>query len=163
MAAIRHTTLWLESNRSRPGSTGGAAKAQIAREHGIGLHRLGQAASTLSGGEAQRVKLAADLGRPILPGTIYILDEPTSGLHPQDVGYLVELLQRLVDRGNSVIVVEHNLQLIAAADHVIDMGPGAGEDGGRIIAAGTPVEVAANPQSLTGGYLKSWTSSKAMT
>ena len=140
-----------------------ARRLQLLADLGLGYLVLGQAASTLSGGEAQRVKLAADLGRPILPGTIYILDEPTSGLHPQDVGYLVELLQRLVDRGNSVIVVEHNLQLIAAADHVIDMGPGAGEDGGRIIAAGTPVEVAANPQSLTGGYLKSWTSSKAMT
>lgn len=133
-----------------------ARRLQLLADLGLDYLVLGQPASTLSGGEAQRVKLAADLGRPTMAGTVYILDEPTSGLHPEDVGYLVELLQRLVDGGNTVIVVEHNLQLIAATDHVIDLGPGAGADGGRVVVCGTPQQVGVTAESVTGRYLKTW-------
>jgi excinuclease ABC subunit A len=131
-------------------------RLQLLADLGLDYLVLGQSASTLSGGEAQRVKLAADLGRPMMAGTVYILDEPTSGLHPHDVGYLVELLQRLVDRGNTVIVVEHNLQLIAASDYVLDLGPGAGDAGGRVVIHGTPQDIAACAASVTGSYLQSW-------
>jgi excinuclease ABC subunit A len=92
----------------------------------------------------------------MMAGTVYILDEPTSGLHPHDVGYLVELLQRLVDRGNTVIVVEHNLQLIATSDYVLDLGPGAGDAGGQVVSHGTPQDIAACTASVTGSYLQSW-------
>ncbi len=133
-----------------------ARRLQLLADLGLDYLVLGQPASTLSGGEAQRIKLAADLGRPLMTDTVYILDEPTSGLHPDDVGYLVELLQRLVDRGNTVIVVEHNLQLIASTDYVIDLGPGAGIDGGTVVAKGTPRDIAACKTSVTGRYLTSW-------
>ena len=133
-----------------------ARRLQLLADLGLGYLVLGQPASTLSGGEAQRVKLAADLGRPMMAGTVYILDEPTSGLHPHDVGYLVELLQRLVDRGNTVIVVEHNLQLIATSDYVLDLGPGAGDAGGQVVSHGTPQDIAACTASVTGSYLQSW-------
>jgi len=121
---------------------------------GLGYIRLGQPATTLSGGEAQRVKLARELARPATGRTMYILDEPTTGLHFADVERLLQVLQRLVDAGNSVIVIEHNLEVVKSADWIIDLGPGAGDAGGQMIAQGTPEDVAENAQSLTGSYLK---------
>lgn len=129
-------------------------KLGILEEVGLEYLRLGQSATTLSGGEAQRIKLSRELGKRSLPGTLYILDEPTTGLHIHEVGKLIGVLQTLVDRGASVIVIEHNLDVVAAADHVIDLGPGGGENGGRIIAQGTPEELAANPASITGRFLR---------
>ncbi len=120
---------------------------------GLGYVRLGQPATTLSGGEAQRVKLATELSKVATGRTLYILDEPTTGLHFADVQRLLEVLQRLVDAGNSVVVIEHNLDVIKCADRLIDMGPEGGEEGGMVIAAGTPEEVAAEPASHTGGFL----------
>ena len=121
---------------------------------GLGYIRLGQPATTLSGGEAQRVKLARELARPATGRTMYILDEPTTGLHFADIERLLQVLQRLVDAGNSIIVIEHNLEVVKSADWMIDLGPGAGDAGGQVIAQGTPEDVAENAQSLTGSYLK---------
>ena len=121
---------------------------------GLGYIKLGQQATTLSGGEAQRVKLATELSKVGTGKTIYILDEPTTGLHFEDVNILLKVLIRLVDKGNTVIVVEHNLDVIKVADYVIDLGPAGGEYGGSIIAEGTPEEVASVPESLTGKFLK---------
>jgi excinuclease ABC subunit A len=115
--------------------------------------RLGPPATTLSGGAAQRVKLATELSKVATGRTLYILDEPTTGLHFADVQRLLEVLQRLVDAGNSVVVIEHNLDVIKSADRLIDMGPEGGEEGGMAIAAGTPEEVAADPGSHTGQFL----------
>ncbi|MGH7893575.1 MAG: ATP-binding cassette domain-containing protein, partial [Candidatus Binatia bacterium] len=129
-------------------------KLDTLREVGLDYVRLGQAATTLSGGEAQRVKLARELGRRATGRSIYILDEPTTGLHFDDVRRLLAVLQRLVDAGNTVVVIEHNLDVIKSADFVIDLGPEGGERGGRVIAAGTPEEVAANDASFTGAYLR---------
>jgi len=123
-------------------------------EVGLGYLELGQSATTLSGGEAQRVKIASELFRPHLQKTIYLLDEPTVGLHYEDVVKLIEILQKLVDKGNTVTLIEHNLDIVKTADYVIDIGPGGGEGGGQIIAKGTPEEVANNPKSHTGKYLK---------
>ena len=123
-------------------------------EVGLGYVAIGQAAPTLSGGEAQRVKLARELGRKGTGRTVYVLDEPTSGLHPDDIRRLLHVLNRLVDAGNTVIVIEHNLDVIKTADHLIDLGPGGGESGGRIVGAGTPEELAQNPYSCTGRFLK---------
>jgi excinuclease ABC subunit A len=120
---------------------------------GLGYVSLGQPATELSGGEAQRVKLASELRRATRGDTVYLLDEPTSGLHPSDADRLVSHLQDLVDGGNTVIMVEHDMRIVAEADWVIDMGPGAGEAGGSIVAAGTPEGVAAHPTSPTGPYL----------
>ena len=120
---------------------------------GLGYVRLGQPATTLSGGEAQRVKLATELSKVATGRTLYILDEPTTGLHFADVQRLLEVLQRLVDAGNSVVVIEHNLDVIKSADRLIDMGPEGGEEGGLAIAVGTPEEVAAEPGSHTGQFL----------
>ena len=121
---------------------------------GLGYIRLGQPATTLSGGEAQRVKLARELARPATGRTMYILDEPTTGLHFADIERLLHVLERLVDAGNSIIVIEHNMEVVKSADWIIDLGPGAGDAGGQVIAQGTPEDVAENGQSLTGSYLK---------
>jgi excinuclease ABC subunit A len=121
---------------------------------GLGYVKIGQSSTTLSGGEAQRVKLATELAKRSTGKTIYILDEPTTGLHTDDVKRLIEVLQRLVDAGNSIIVIEHNLDVIKTADHIIDLGPEGGDNGGEIVATGTPEEVAQNEKSYTGMYLK---------
>jgi len=125
----------------------------VLREVGLGYLRLGQPATELSGGEAQRIKLATELQRAQRGNTLYILDEPTTGLHPADVEKLVAQLDGLVESGNTVIVVEHDMRVVAASDHVIDIGPGAGEEGGRIVASGTPAEVAEAAGSRTAPYL----------
>jgi excinuclease ABC subunit A len=125
----------------------------VLREVGLGYLRLGQPATELSGGEAQRIKLATELQRIGRGNTLYILDEPTTGLHPSDVEKLMTQLQGLVDAGNTVIVVEHDMSVIAASDWVIDIGPGAGEEGGRIVATGPPAEVARSKESRTAKYL----------
>ena len=131
-----------------------ARKLQTLLDVGLGYVTLGQSATTLSGGEAQRVKLANELARRSTGKTVYILDEPTTGLHIADVHRLIEVLQKLVDAGNTVIVIEHNLDLIKCADHIIDLGPEGGSAGGLVIAEGTPEEVAAVPESFTGQYLR---------
>jgi excinuclease ABC subunit A len=129
-------------------------KIQTLNEVGLGYISLGQHATTLSGGEAQRVKLATELSKRDTGKTLYILDEPTTGLHFQDISHLLDVLQKLVDKGNTVLVIEHNMDVIKCADHVIDLGPEGGEKGGRIIALGTPEQVAKNPASYTGRFLK---------
>ena len=131
-------------------------KAQMLQEVGLGYVKLGQSSTTLSGGEAQRVKLATELARVSTGRTIYILDEPTTGLHAADVHKLIEVLQRLVEAGNTVLVIEHNLDVIKTADYVIDLGPEGGDGGGSLVAAGTPEEVAATQGSFTGAYLKKY-------
>lgn len=123
-------------------------------EVGLGYIKLGQPATTFSGGEAQRIKLATELSRRATGKTLYILDEPTTGLHSDDVKKLLHVLQALVDTGNSMVIIEHNLDVIKSADYVIDMGPEGGEGGGRVVAAGTPEEVAKTPESYTGTYLR---------
>ncbi len=128
-------------------------KIETLNEVGLGYIKLGQPSTTLSGGEAQRIKLATELSRRSTGKTIYILDEPTTGLHFADVHKLVEILQRLTEGGNTVVVIEHNLDVIKTADHIIDLGPEGGEGGGRVIAAGTPEEVAKNKKSYTGAYV----------
>lgn len=129
-------------------------KAQTLVEVGLGYVKLGQSSTTLSGGEAQRVKLATELARISTGRTIYILDEPTTGLHAADVHKLIDVLQQLVDAGNTVLVIEHNLDVIKTADHLIDLGPEGGDAGGYVLAAGTPEEIAATEASYTGQYLK---------
>ena len=121
---------------------------------GLGYIKIGQPATTLSGGEAQRVKLATELSRRPTGKTVYILDEPTTGLHIADVHRLIDVLQKLVDTGNTVIVIEHNLDVIKTADHIIDLGPEGGDKGGTVIAEGTPEQVAATPGSYTGEYIR---------
>ena len=130
-----------------------ARSLQMLHEVGLGYLRLGQPATELSGGEAQRIKLATELQRLSRGSTLYILDEPTTGLHPSDVEKLMVQLNRLVDAGNTVIVVEHDMHVIAGSDWVMDIGPGAGDEGGRLIACGTPAEVAAVKESKTAVYL----------
>ena len=130
-------------------------RLQTLQDVGLGYVKIGQPATTLSGGEAQRVKLATELSRRPTGKTVYILDEPTTGLHIADVHKLIQVLQQLVDKGNSVIVIEHNLDLIKTADHIIDLGPEGGNRGGMIVAQGTPEEVARAEGSYTGQYLKS--------
>jgi len=129
-------------------------KIKAINDVGLGYIKIGQQATTLSGGEAQRVKLATELSKVSTGKTLYILDEPTTGLHFDDVNILLKVLQKLVDKGNTVIVVEHNMDVIKVADHIIDLGPGGGEHGGKIIAEGTPEEIIKNKKSSTGEYLK---------
>ena len=129
-------------------------KIQTLVDVGLGYIKLGQSATTLSGGEAQRVKLALELAKVSTGRTVYILDEPTTGLHTADVHKLIKVLQKLVDGGNTVIIIEHNLDIIKVCDHIIDLGPEGGDGGGEIVAVGTPEEVAENPKSYTGKYLK---------
>ena len=131
-----------------------ARKLQTLYDVGLGYIKLGQPATTLSGGEAQRVKLATELSKRPTGRTIYILDEPTTGLHTADVHKLIDVLQKLVDAGNTVVVIEHNLDVIKVADHIIDLGPEGGDNGGKIVVCGTPEKVAACKKSYTGMYLK---------
>ena len=128
-------------------------KLQTLFDVGLGYIRLGQPATTLSGGEAQRVKLASELQRKQTGKTFYILDEPTTGLHFEDVRQLLVVLQRLVESGNTVLVIEHNLDVIKSADYIIDMGPEGGDRGGKVIATGTPEQVAAKNVGYTGKYI----------
>ena len=130
-----------------------ARRLETMREVGLGYVKLGQSSTTLSGGEAQRAKLATELSKRSTGKTIYILDEPTTGLHVADVHKLVDVLQKLVDAGNTVVVIEHNLDVIKTADYILDLGPEGGDGGGRLVVAGTPEEVAACPDSYTGQYL----------
>ena len=131
-----------------------ATKLKTIQEVGLGYIRLGQPATTFSGGEAQRIKLATELSRRSTGKTLYILDEPTTGLHTADVKRLLEILNKLVDGGNSMIIIEHNLHVIKSADYIIDMGPEGGQNGGQVIATGTPEELAKNAATPTGEYLK---------
>lgn len=131
-----------------------ATKLKTLQEVGLGYIKIGQPATTLSGGEAQRVKLATELSRRATGRTLYVLDEPTTGLHSDDVKRLLEVMQKLVDAGNTMVVIEHNLDVVKSADYIIDMGPEGGINGGRVIAKGTPEEVATNEASFTGQYLK---------
>jgi excinuclease ABC subunit A len=130
-----------------------ARKLQTLLDVGLGYIRLGQAATTLSGGEAQRVKLALELSKRDTGRTLYILDEPTTGLHFHDVGMLLKVLHQLRDAGNTIVVIEHNLDVIKTADWLIDMGPEGGSGGGTVLGVGTPEDIAANPASHTGRYL----------
>ena len=129
-------------------------KIETLNEVGLGYLKLGHPSTSLSGGEAQRVKLATELSRRSTGKTVYILDEPTTGLHFDDVNKLVNILQRLTEGGNTVVVIEHNLDVIKCADYIIDIGPEGGDRGGTVIAQGTPEEVAKNPASFTGAYIK---------
>ena len=131
-------------------------KLQTLYDVGLGYVKLGQPSTTLSGGEAQRVKLATELSKRSTGRTIYILDEPTTGLHADDVRKLLEVLQRLTDAGNTVLVIEHNLDVIKCADYLIDLGPEGGVGGGTVVACGTPEQVAACEASYTGQYLKKY-------
>jgi excinuclease ABC subunit A len=133
-----------------------ARPLQTLRDVGLGYLKLGQPSTTLSGGEAQRVKLASELQRPATGKTLYILDEPTTGLHWVDIQKLMDLLFKLRDQGNTVIVIEHNLDVINLADWLIDLGPGGGRDGGELIFAGPRAEIEKAPRSLTGAALKRW-------
>ena len=130
------------------------SRLQTLHEVGLSYISLGQSSVTLSGGEAQRIKLARELARRSTGSTLYILDEPTTGLHPADIRHLLDVLGRLVDSGNTVVIIEHNLDVIKTADHIIDIGPEGGEEGGKIVATGTPEEVAADRKSYTGAFLK---------
>jgi excinuclease ABC subunit A len=129
-------------------------KIKTLQDVGLGYVTLGQSAVTLSGGEAQRVKLATELSKRDTGQTIYILDEPTTGLHFEDIKHLLTVLNRIVDRGNTVLVIEHNLDVIKVADYVIDMGPEGGSGGGTLVAKGTPEDIAKSKESFTGLFLK---------
>jgi len=130
------------------------SKIKVLQEVGLGYIKLGQPSSTLSGGECQRVKLAAELSKRDTGKTIYILDEPTTGLHFEDIKILLEVLNKLVKKGNTIIVIEHNLDVIKCADYIIDLGPEGGRNGGQIMAAGSPEEVIKGKKSVTAEYLK---------
>jgi excinuclease ABC subunit A len=130
-----------------------ARKLKTLQDVGLGYIRIGQPAPTLSGGEAQRIKLSRELSKRSTGNTIYVLDEPSVGLHAADVHKLIEVLHRLVDNGNSVVIIEHNLDIIKVADYIIDLGPEGGDGGGEIVAVGTPEEVCSISESYTGQYL----------
>jgi excinuclease ABC subunit A len=136
-------------------------KMRMLEEVGLGYIKVGQQATTLSGGEAQRVKLAKELSRRATGQTLYILDEPTTGLHFEDVRKLLEVLHALVEQGNTVVVIEHNLEVIKTADWIIDLGPEGGDKGGEIVAEGTPEQVSREPRSYTGHYLAPLLNGKA--
>ncbi|MGH2647425.1 MAG: excinuclease ABC subunit UvrA, partial [Ginsengibacter sp.] len=129
-------------------------KIKVLKEVGLGYITLGQSAVTLSGGEAQRVKLSTELSKRDTGKTFYILDEPTTGLHFQDIQHLIDVLNKLVDRGNSVLVIEHNMDIIKIADYIIDLGPEGGDGGGRILFEGTPEELSQNKENFTAAFLK---------
>ena len=130
---------------------------KILDDVGMGYITLGQASNTLSGGEAQRIKLAFELGKESHGKTLYVLDEPTTGLHFADVEKLIQILHRLVDMGNTVITIEHNLEIVKEADYLVDLGPEGGQEGGHVVACGTPIEVAKNgKQSYTARYLREY-------
>ena len=129
-------------------------KLKVLSDVGLGYIRLGQAAPTLSGGEAARVKLAKELQKKPTGKSIFILDEPTTGLHQDDIKKLLKILERIVDNGDTVVIIEHNLDVIKVADYIIDLGPEGGSGGGTVVATGTPEEVVNNPNSYTGQYLK---------
>jgi excinuclease ABC subunit A len=131
-------------------------KLKLLQDVGLGYVHIGQPATTLSGGEAQRVKLAKELSRRATGRTLYVLDEPSVGLHAADVHKLIEVLQRLVDAGNSVLIIEHNLDIIKVADYLIDLGPDGGDRGGLLVASGTPEEVCEIPESYTGQFLQKY-------
>jgi excinuclease ABC subunit A len=130
-------------------------KLSLLQKVGLGYIKLGQSSTTLSGGEAQRIKLALELSKRTMGHTLYILDEPTTGLHFEDIKMLLQVLHQLVDKGNSIIIIEHNLDVIKCSDYIIDLGPGGGEFGGNVIVQGSPEEVAQYPTSYTGSYLRS--------
>jgi excinuclease ABC subunit A len=130
-------------------------RLEILEDIGLGYLQLGQPATTLSGGEAQRIKLSRELGKKSAGGTLYLLDEPTTGLHFVDIQKLLDVIGMLVDQGNTAVVIEHNLDVVKSADHIIDLGPEGGEEGGHLVAEGTPEEVSANPRSHTGEFLRS--------
>jgi excinuclease ABC subunit A len=129
-------------------------KLSVLRDIGLGYIKLGQNATTLSGGEAQRIKLAKELIIPQNKKTLYLFDEPSRGLHPDDIKKLLQVINRLIDNGHSVIIIEHDLDILKSADYIIDMGIGGGDKGGKVIACGTPQDIVKNPASLTGKYLK---------
>jgi excinuclease ABC subunit A len=129
-------------------------KLRAIQEVGLGYLTLGQPCTTLSGGESQRIKISSELSKRDTGSTLYILDEPTTGLHFEDIRQLLEVISKLVERGNTAIVIEHNLDVIKVADHIIDIGPEGGEGGGEIVATGTPAEIAACEQSYTGEFLR---------
>jgi excinuclease ABC subunit A len=129
-------------------------KLKAIQDVGLGYLTLGQPCTTLSGGESQRIKLSSELSKKDTGRTLYVLDEPTTGLHFEDVRQLLSVLAKLADRGNTVIVIEHNLDVVKVADHIIDIGPDGGEGGGEVVAVGTVAEVANNPKSITGHFLK---------
>ena len=136
-------------------------KLKTLMDVGLSYIKLGQSSTTLSGGEAQRVKLAYELERPSTSSTLYILDEPTTGLHVSDIKYLMNVFNRLVDEGNTVVVIEHNLDVIKCADYIVDLGPEGGDNGGTLVATGTPEEIANNKKSYTGKYLKRYLKKEA--
>ena len=131
-------------------------RLKVLEEVGLGYLEIGQSATTLSGGEAQRIKLARELTCPLGKKTLYIMDEPTVGLHYYDIELLLKVLNKLVEKGNSVLLIEHNMHVIKSADYIIDLGPEGGEGGGRVVAVGAPEDVAKNPKSPTGKYLKKY-------
>jgi excinuclease ABC subunit A len=131
-------------------------KLKTLKEVGLGYIQLGQSATTLSGGEAQRIKLAKELSRSMTRNALYLLDEPTTGLHWEDIKLLLAVLQKIIDKGNSVVVIEHNMHIIKTADYIIDLGPEGGDAGGRVVAKGTPEEIIKNPNSHTAKYLRSY-------
>jgi excinuclease ABC subunit A len=129
-------------------------KLKTLKDVGLGYITLGQQSTTLSGGEAQRIKLASELSKRDTGNTIYILDEPTTGLHFEDIRVLIEVLQKLVDKGNTILIIEHNMDVIKVVDYIIDIGKEGGKEGGTIIASGTPEQLIKNKDSYTGKYLK---------